>query len=124
VKQLLILLFLAAAAFFVWVMLQGVGATLNPLSRREFADMLRKILDGTMDGYEFDYFTCMPVRHDVLLDSIQAEFNTLLREEYLAGARTPHMFNGEGLQHVRRLLEMLERAERWQSDMRSPSRPA
>jgi len=65
-----------------------------------------------MDAYEWDYLTSISLRHDPLLESVQAEFLGLMEEQYWAGAADPHCFNEKGLQEIRRLVATLEQAER------------
>jgi hypothetical protein len=112
------ILLLVAAAVIV-VILLGVESSLDPLSRRGVADMLRQVLDGTMDWHLWDYLTSIPVEHDPLLYSIQTDCLMLMDDEYWSGAAPPHIFNEKGLQEIRRLLEQLEQAERWQA-LRTP----
>jgi hypothetical protein len=75
--------------------------------------MLGQVLDGTMDGHLWDYFTSIHLGHDPLLELIQTECWTLCQDTYLAGAVRTHLFHERGLQEIRRLLAMPELAGRW-----------
>lgn len=46
-------------------------------SRTQVADLLSRALAGTGTEGELDYFMCMPIKHDSLLEHIRGEFASL-----------------------------------------------
>src|SRR5262245_55194365 len=89
------------ATVIVWIVILIVlGIVAQPLSRRDVSDMLRKVLDGSMD---WTYGTTSPrsLRHDALLEHVLLECLLLEQRQYRVGAVDRYIFNENGLQEVR-----------------------
>ena len=82
-KILLIIAGAAGSIVLLFAFLNWLKARTYKPSREEIADVLTKVLSGTMNWYEWDEFTCVPLRHDALLEQIRQACVNMETDEYV-----------------------------------------